>query len=494
MKRFDEIEQRHGSSPVVTDEKSYAGSGTLILNKDKSEAVIQSDQPLLGHADDDGWFELRLKGPNGRAILLHNALITSSTQHHSHTGRSYEEHIYPNSVVLGADALVNGNKVESIAFTMRDLGLFFHYQHVESHFLIDAPKDLLAALRRLRSKRDGPYDLFKPRELFVVHQFPKVFTFKANGHQYEIFIGSTQSGLGWEKIDFQTDPIASIIFDKPVGIDEAIDAAWQWKRFFGLVALRPVPWTSLSARSGRGRKRREAEFYLPNHEDDPLDMRQPFSLWLGNVPLNRWAERRTLADVMRRWIEKEDERRRFRSSIENVAKHMRQRSSLDDIVTLCAGIESLTELKGKPALSASQAKLIAEGAIAAAKAHDIPIEDARIRGVIGGLQNQSLGQRLKILFEGLSSVVPTAQAKILTSAVLELRQIAAHGVSPGEDVMPKTTPAIEGLACACALYDLVTCGMPTRTASAQRVGLLSHLTSAIFQLEQIKNHKAPGSN
>ncbi|WP_438850846.1 hypothetical protein [Brevundimonas nasdae] len=494
MMRFDEIEAKYGGSPVLTDDPTHVGSGTLILDGAKTQAVLLSDETLMGNADEDGWFDLRLKGSNGRPILLHNALLTSSSQHYGQHGQAYEEHIYPNAVILESDALVHGDKVQSIAFTLCDLGFFFHYQHVEAHSLFEPAKEVLAALKGLRVGRNRSYDLFKPRELFVVHQFPRVLAFTVGTRTYEIFIGSQRSGLGWKKIDFQTDPIATIHFATPVGIEEAMDAAWQWKRYFGTLALRPIPWTSLTARSGKAREMREADFYLPNHESASVDREAPFSFWLGNIPLNRWAERKSLTAVMRAWIEREEVRHRFRGSIENVSKHLRRKTSVDDIVTLCAGIESLEELKGNPGLSPEQTRAIADGAIAAAKANGILVEDARLRGVIGTLRNQSLGQRLKLLCARLEPAITREQAKTLSAAVLELRQIAAHGLSPAADVMPKAGPAVEALACVCALYDLVTCGLPVRSASDQRVGLLSHASWAIAELDDIKRRARPRLN
>lgn len=304
MMWFDEIEKKRGSSPVVTDDPSHVGSGTLILDGEKSQAVLLSDGTLMGSTNEDGWFRLRLKGPDGRPILLHNALLTSSTQYTGQHGRMYEEHVYPNAVILGSDALLPGYKVPSIAFTMRNLGAFFHYQHVESHHLFRPAKHIVAALKGLRDKKDRSYDLFKPQEVFVVHQFPRVLSFKVDGHRYEVFVGSKQSGLGWKKIDFQTDPIATIHFAEPLGIEEAMDLAWQWKRYFENLALRPIPWTSLTARSGRGRAMRDADFYLPNHDSRSADENGPFQFWLGNIPLNRWSERNALATVMKTWTER----------------------------------------------------------------------------------------------------------------------------------------------------------------------------------------------
>ncbi|MGX1693616.1 MULTISPECIES: hypothetical protein [Brevundimonas] len=487
MMWFDEIEKKRGSSPVVTDDPSHVGSGTLILDGEKSQAVLLSDGTLMGSTNEDGWFRLRLKGPDGRPILLHNALLTSSTQYTGQHGRMYEEHVYPNAVILGSDALLPGYKVPSIAFTMRNLGAFFHYQHVESHHLFRPAKHIVAALKGLRDKKDRSYDLFKPQEVFVVHQFPRVLSFKVDGHRYEVFVGSKQSGLGWKKIDFQTDPIATIHFAEPLGIEEAMDLAWQWKRYFENLALRPIPWTSLTARSGRGRAMRDADFYLPNHDSRSADENGPFQFWLGNIPLNRWSERNALATVMKTWTEREGDRHRLRGAVQSVARNLRRGSSLDDVVALCAGVESLAELRGQPALSSEQSRIIADGAITVAKANGIDIEDARLRGVIGSLQNQSLGQRLKLMFASLEPFINKAQAKTLIAAIMELRQIAAHGLSPAADVMPKASPTVEGFACACALYDLVTCGMPVRSASDQRVGLLGHATRSIGELENIRN-------
>ena len=97
------------------------------------------------------------------------------------------------------------------------------------------------------------------------------------------------------------------------------------------------------------------------------------------------------------------------------------------------------------------------------------------------------------MFAALEPFITNAQAKTLIAAILELRQIAAHGLSPAADVMPKASPTVEGFACACALYDLVTCGMPVRSASEQRVGLLSHAAWAIGELENIRNRaRHPG--
>jgi len=489
VKTFQQIEQTLRSSPVVTDDPTYNGSGTLILDGPKSSAVLQSGQSLVGRADEDGWFNLRLKASNGRPVLLHKALTTSSKAHSAPTGRNYEEHIYPNTVILGADALAAGNRVAGIAFTLRKIESFFHFEHVEHQSLYQAPAAFLSTLRKRRTKRRVPHDLFKPSGLYLVHQFPVVFSFRVDGHRYEVFVGSsTQSG--WQMIELSTDPILSITFAAPVEIEQAIDAVWAWKRYFGTVALLPADLTSLAARSGRGRFMKEADFYLPAQAGAAANVRGPFSMWPGNVPLNRWRERKALGQVMQVWIEKEAERQRFRGSVENVSARMHERVSVEDIVTLCAGIESLPDLASRSAVTADQVKQISDGAIAAAKANGIEIDDNRVRGVLGLLRNQSLPQRLTLLLNRLLPVISGSQAKTLISAVLELRTIAAHGASHLGDVMPKTSPAVEGLACACALYDLMSCGLPLRSASDQQLGLVSHVHEAIERLESLKRLKA----
>lgn len=486
---FDEIETKQGTTPVVSADGDFEGGGTLILAGRKSESVLQCNKTLRPRADSDGWFTLNLRAPNGRTILLHNALLTKSIRHGFTGAGNYEEHIYPNVVILGSEVLTDG-KIKKISFTLNKLNEFFYYQHIESHFLFNPPSELLKELKKLRHT-DHEYDIFEPQELYLAHSFPNSLDFRVGSAKYTVYAGGTQSSLGWHTITHRAIPIASITFDTLVSIDEALDAAWRWKQFFSSLVLKPLSFTSMTASNDHEDEYLEADIYIPTHLDDHQEDTGHINFWPGNIPLNTWQERDELGRVMASWINKQHQRKRLRGAIENVSRHIGQRVSIDDIVTLCAGIESLEELSAPASLTPAEINTLSEGAVTAAIQNGIDIDSSRIRGVLDLLQHQSLPKRLKRMFEKLKPWVSDTQAKLLISSVLELRIVAAHGKSPTASITPKASPTIEGLACACVLYDFATCGMPTKTASDQNIGILSHLLSSISELELIKSLAKP---
>src|SRR5262249_33654172 len=149
--------------------------------------------------------------------------------------------------------------------------------------------------------------------------------------------------------------------------------------------------------SGAGRQRRQGHLYLPNNAEQPPSGGQRVQLWAGNAPLNRWEQRDALAKALRSWLAHEPDRESFRGSIENVSRERQRRISLDDVTILCAGIESLVELSSNSGLTKEQVRILADAAVAAASANELPIPEGRVRGLMGSLRHEGLPQKLRAL-------------------------------------------------------------------------------------------------
>lgn len=96
MKSFAEIENEYQKIPIDYVQDGTKTSGVLSLSRGKSDIILSSEQPLSFHAEENGWFDFRVKATNGKTILFHNALMGAGTQYHSmYNSLQCEEHIFP---------------------------------------------------------------------------------------------------------------------------------------------------------------------------------------------------------------------------------------------------------------------------------------------------------------------------------------------------------------------------------------------------------------
>lgn len=486
MKTFDEIASKWRRTNVTVDEDGVSGAGVVVADGRASEAVLTSNE-MLGaeRRDRNGWFDLRLKTTNGNGILLHNALTVTSRMPTARGGQ-YEDTTFPNLIIFESHCLDRGGRVKAIRFAADKLHYFFHYRHIESHYLSNPPLEILRALKNIRKLPQyypREYDIFRPTEVRIVHRFPRPVRFRVADRTYGVDVwppGGTEFG---------SDAHLQIGFDDPVSIDTALDRVWEWRRFFSQCALEALPLRYLA---GRGRKAGAgfASFYLPNVAIQPASNASTDGFHPSEAPLSGWQDRTSFAAVMKQWLQREEERSRFRANLDRVIEESKKRSELDHITTLCAGIESLSEFQQAAVFKAGDIEALVEGASSAARAASIDVTDDRLRGLLSMLNSQGLPQRLKMLGRVVQPDIGQAKFADLILSTLDLRRVAAHGHPVTDLSLPKLAPTIEALLAACVIWDLKTSGMPIGTSPARLKALwrAEQSIGELTRLEQKGDH------
>jgi hypothetical protein len=480
MKSFEELEREHQRSPVcVGNPNSPDAYGFLVLAREQSEVVLSSSRSFSYIHDNSGWFELRLNASSGHAILLQNALALDSTVF-GFSENAFQERIFPNIVVFGANHISDDARIKSILFSFSSINSFFYYKYFEHFGVHGTEKQDVELLRRLRGKK-AVSDFFRPMDIYIVHEpLKSLIKFKVNSRKYSVSTGLRMMGLNGNKIDAKALPVAKIEFDISITIDKAISYVWEWKRLFEQVALQSFNVDRVCVHS-RGRPSHEmADVYLPNVASEKT------SIHSGDIPFNMWKDRGQLTRVMQEWLSKEDERRLFRVTIARVIERSRNRVSLDDIVSICAAIESLSELQEPSEITLDQVNALAVAAHKVATQNNIAIGVDRIKSLLGMLRNQSLPSRMRLLVKKLEEHVPGSEAKLVLSSAHRLRNIASHGGSIPEITMPEVHPTIQALLSFCVLYDLTTCGIPIKVNEYGYIAAMRNANQAIKELHKLK--------
>jgi hypothetical protein len=474
MDEFDKLEQEFRRTVVDVNQAGIEGSGTLDLDGDQTNAVLVTDKMLWSERTETGWFDVRLRSSNDVGILLHNAVMLKGGLPGGPNEKCVSE-MFHNTVVFRSEHLGKRERVSSIYFTFDQLSHFFHYEHIESHWLHRKDEKLLSALKGLRKNQPfkqyaRDFEFFNPADIYIVHNLPIIFHFRVGSRVYEAHRGRSVSHSFGSEVRLTSRPVLRIAFDHEVTIDEALDAVWEWRRFFSQLAMAPLSLKAISARHKSAPKGATANFYLPNLRS-PQDRRSrgPFDFHPGDAPFFRWRDRAKLGTLMQSWLGKEGTRRVFRVSLDRVLDGMQTRDDLEDIVSLCAAIESLPEFDAPAALSKEKVKLIADAAVNAAAEAAPNVEAARIRSVVAMLRNQSLPQRMKLLKKALSGLLSEQDLDAVINAAHGLRQIASHGRALEDPVLPTIGPAIRSFAGMCALYDLVSSGAPAEHGEGRRL-------------------------
>ncbi len=457
-------------------------SGILILEGQKTVAILSGDELHRYKSNNGGWFDVWLKAGNGDSILLHNALY-SQTRSFSAKGSKYEEHIFPNIVILGADKLTKSGRIEAISFQVDRLKYFFYYQYIECHYLYNQKAENIATLRKFRRDRKREYDFFRPSSLYIGHTPLHAIRFRLEGRIYQIGTILSSNGLGWDHVKMRAEPVARITFDKSVTVDEALDHVWAWNRFFSQLAMEPLEPKAITARAKRSLRRGEAKFYLPNLVGEIKDKGQGFSP--GELPLNRWCSRKELSNVMGTWLSKSKDRNLFRALVGGVIKNRARYISIDDIMLLCSAIESLEEFNQTSTPSDEIIKEMTNAATNAAKTAGHEVDRARIKGLLGLLQHTSLPNKLKRLMKTVGTLFDNKDREMLIGSVIELRRQSAHGQIAPKINMSKVGATVMALAAICALYDLMSCGVPLKSETNEDIWPLKVAKGALADLKAI---------
>lgn len=482
MGHFKELEKQHRRTAVTVDMPGQTGHGVLALDGHVTEIQLLSPSPLQVKADENEWFDLRLKEGNGAQIFVHHGLFTLLGRP-TQTADPVQSAIFPNFLAFGADRLAADGHVTLVSFTATGLIDFFYYPLAEHQSLRRATPKLKKALKAVRNQKKNSarkYEFFAPDGLVLTHRLPRVMEFRVGDRRYRVFVGLNRT-LGSTSHSVRAVPHAEIEFDKPVTIESAIGHAWEWRRFFSQLALEPLPFESLSVRA-KGRPRGYAELYLPNLDETPS---RDSGFGPGLAPFNSWKERGQLAAVMQGWLANQPKRRVFRASLERVLRKRQDLSTPDHVLRLAAGIDGLTELDTGSSYSKKDVKTLVDGALAAAKEPKIDIKEDRLQGLLGNLHKQNLSRRLKAIGDKVAPLL-TDDPEIVFEAVQAIRNSAAHGNSGIEASIPKVAPATDALAAICAIWDQQTSGMPIAQLD-KKIHPVIIATRAIRELKQLES-------
>ena len=484
MQSFEDIEKKYDHFSL---RGSNGLSGYLNLAGQDTVGRITTSKPLK--TDDlSGWCDIWVETDHEQKILLHNTIAFKSFFAPMRRRRQQYK-VIPNFVVFNADCLRKVLLVSEIGFYIDRLQYFFHYPVVESHMTHGIEREATALVKGIRkakaekSKRKSrDYDFLNPFEIYVVHRIPKAISVSVGDRIFEVWSGMTLSaGVG--TIDFRSEPSARIRFRVPTGLDDALDAVWEWKRFFSQVAMERLEPTAISARSKRARRGRSADLYLPNLRGKKAIDRHRFHP--GNVPFNFWDDRAALGGLMQRWLAEEPRRRMFRVLLDYVLAERDQRAALEDIVTLCSAVDGLEELSNATDYPPEGLNEMANAAHVAAVQAGFDVGYDRIRTLMGMLQHRGLPAKLSALFDHMGELLSRDDKSLLRSTVMELRQIAAHGRAYSEFTIPKVAPAVEALAAVCVLFDLGSVGAPFEPREHQPLIAVGRLKQSIAELKKL---------
>lgn len=457
MKDFRTLEEEHRRTPVTLDLPKVVSTGVLSLAGIKTEVHLQIPRQFNINADENGWFDLGLKATNGKSIFLHNALCRTKSFGFGNRDEN-EVKIFPNFVAFGAEHLSKGGKITEIRFTIGGLRDFFYYEAIEWQSLHKVTTDIKVTLRKIRKlekKYPRNYEFFNPRELWLIHDMPRVLEFMIDDRKYNIYMGF--HGIhSLTSPSITVFPIATIKFCEPVSIDDGVNYAWDWRRYFSQLAMEQLPFESISVR-GKYRPYGYADLYLP-HLDEKPSTNQLHRFYPGLAPFNQWKERHLLAQSMKGWLEKSPDRRIFRANLERVIVNMSECSTPDHVLSLAAGIESLTELDSSSQYSKKDIKVLVDGAITAANSKNIKIESERLNGLLSMLRKQNLQRRLKLINKTITPLLPQNPDEIL-NPVQKIRNANAHGSAGIDRLMSKVSTTTHALAAICAIWDQKTSGL-----------------------------------
>ena len=467
MLTFEEIEKKFAVSPVRLQGRDV--TGVLKVARDETAIDFISTKFLHFEGGENGWFDLELTGPDGRGILVHNAIRNGSGSHMAEgMSTAFHASVRPNVLVFDSAGLDAQYRVAAVVVRLEKLEHFFDYQYVEllsCHELPEATKSALKAMRYGEEDDETEKDFFAPAHAYLIHEMNEILQFRLDDRLYKVWTGGRSgSMLSWHKASFEAFPFLGIYFDAPVSIDEALNRVWEWRGFFTQMAMCPLCPESIYFQRGHEVLSPMGSVYLPNSKrsgDYPPILHEPHPAYL---PLNRWNEREALSAAMQKWLSCYDGRRAFRGRLGRVITEMNWRSDQTDLLELCAGIDSLAGLDTKTAFPKGTIRQMAESAQQAAKEREVTIGLDRLCGVLGGLQRRSLAEKMKELCKR-AGLATSSEIDILVKTAREIRDDIAHRGTASEQRNPLIAPVVEALAALCVAFHLHSAGVPPKRAA-----------------------------
>jgi ApeA N-terminal domain 1 len=281
-------------------------------------------------------------------------------------------------------------------------------------------------------------------------------------------------------IDVDIIYIAKIKFNNPVSIYESLNYVYQWRQFFNQLTMTSLPVNAMAVASAIDQNAIFSDLYIPSFvsNEDPEKAEYPAS-----PPFSWWSERGKLSDCMKKWLELAPTREAFRACLDGVIGHLHSGIQQMDIVELCAGIDSLDELKQK---SEFPDGLLDSMANAVFNVVNPPIDDLsikRIKAHLGQLKNRSLSEKMKVLSEQAVPDDYAPQCKAVVNLAKKLRSGAAHDGAIGEEHDGRLQPVVRALAAMCVAFELSSCGVPFAEGSPR---WKHHFFDNAMELDRLK--------
>lgn len=482
MQPFDLIAAEHGTIPVrVVGMRGL--HGVLKLEGRKTKIELQSSKFFHFETDDNGWCDIALLGPRGLKITAHNAVFSGTGQSWGR-GRTRMHHasIFPNMLIMDSRAHSAEKTVAQISFSLMGLNDFFNYQYTEELNSFDLNDDTKSTLKNLRYSDENKLDSFDLSHIYICHRPKEVLKFKVDDRDYSIWSGGRASGLDWHGINLSIEHGGTIQFKAPVALDEALDRVYEWRQFFNQMAMAPLPITALSVAATKHQRAVIGDIYSPYLAESKPMRSGLYGLHPARLPLNEWKDRSKLARSMESWLKKTPSRRPFRARLDTVIEHMQEGSSQSDIPELCAGIDSLDELKQKSEFSDALLERMASAAFETLPSSQTSVTAERLKGILGLLQHRSLSEKMKTL---ASETFPVNYA-LDTEAVIRLantmRQDAVHRAVVRDQLYPALQSVADALACMCVAFDLGSSGIPLFEQEERNANCIGRFFNCMMQL------------
>jgi hypothetical protein len=460
MHPFDKIAAENATIPVSVVGKP-AIHGFLKLDDRKTSIELSSTKFFHFDTDEHGWCDIALLGPKGLRITAHNAVFSKTGQSWGSGRRKmHYASIFPNMLIMDSRGHSTDGKVAQISFYLTGFNDFFHYQYTEQLNPFDLDDNAKSLLKSLRYSEENTFDTFDLSHIYICHSPRTVLQFEIEDRKYRIWSGGRGTFLDWHGINLSVEHGATVEFKTPVSLDEALDRVYEWRQFFNQMAMVPLPISAISVAATNRKRVVEGEVYIPYLTEKKKSRRGLYGLHPKHIPLNRWEDRDKLANCMKSWLSASASRRAFRGRVDGVIEHMQRGTRQSDVSELCAGIDSLVELKQKSSLSkkliesASQAAFLAFGE----SAPSITVE--RISGMLGQMQNRSLSEKMLALAALAFPENYQTDAELIISLASKMRQDSVHRAAVRDQLNSALQPVVEALACLCIAFDLGQSGVP----------------------------------
>ena len=455
MLSFDKIEEEFGKKEVSSISPNLSGHGVLTLDKRNTELKFSAKRDESINILGKDFFDLELDANLGSRIFLRNAFCTKQITSGNKLDRSSLS-IFPNFVVIDSNNLNSKGKLTEIRFTFQNMYDFFYFKVADILDIKKISSDTLNIFAKEWSRNSNKTP-FNPDNVIVTSQLPRILEFRIHDRRYEIKFTYTITH-SFSNPSFKISPNASIIYDKPVQIEDAVNHIWEWRQFFHQISMEQLPFRGIGTRI-HDESDGYASLYLPNL-DESMPSNHRYDFYPGLAPLNDWNERNKYAEIMKNWLSKSEERAIFRKNLDQVIINMRKKSTPDHIMNLTSGLESLGEFNGHSTLSKGAISTLTRAVIDMATKECIDIDANRVHGILSMLRSQSLSQRLRD-FGDTISVIASPKQQILHKEIKKIRNSSAHGNAKINQLLPIISPVTYAFASICALWDLESCGMPT---------------------------------